>query len=391
MVRWLATVLFLISLCGSAFADGRDRLEVTVDKPNPLPGEMILVTVRGEYVEGIGREHLEMPAFPGFNWIQLERDKWTSEGTGASLRKVFERRLAFFAKSDGTLVIPSFLHHVTVVTSDNKWVETETQSAPVTITVKPQPKVDGRWMPASSVELTDDWSRNPEALIDGDNVRRTITLKVLGADPERLPPAPVIREPWLISFTEPEQREIVPTPNGPLATLTWSWKLRPITGEVGTLPAVDFAWFDTATGTSRNAALGPRRIAVAGFGTNAAGVWPSRFASPYGLLFAAAAGLILPLGILFFTLRPLSQGERMALKRAVLRRLPSRDRLALRMALGRGDLASARRAALSWFQRQNLDRAEQARRLSDLDAVLFGHEAAAPAPDRARLRRQLLS
>ncbi len=49
------------------------------------------------------------------------------------------------------------------------------------------PKQPGAWMPRTSVEISDSWGRDPSTLTDGVNVKRVVTLKILGADPGRLP------------------------------------------------------------------------------------------------------------------------------------------------------------------------------------------------------------
>ncbi|WP_237153437.1 hypothetical protein [Oryzibacter oryziterrae] len=392
VTRLLVLVLALCTSLGASRAAEPDaRLELLFQTPHPIVGQMIFATFRAEYTYGIGRESLQMPPFTGFNWVQLERDKWTEQTVGDRRLKVLERRLALFAKAPGHFTFAPFVHRVSVVEQNNRWVDKVFTSGPTTIDIAPAPAVAGQaWMPASSVELTDDWSRDPAGLTDGVNTRRTITLKILGADPERLPAAPVIREPWLISFVAPEERHIEPTPNGPLATLTWSWQLRPITGEVGTLPAVVFPWYDVASGEAREAALGPRRIGDARFGNNTTTVWTDYFSPAWSLVLAGIVGLLLALIALASLVRPLTPAERDLFRRRLRRLLPDRDASLLKAAARRGDLPTARQAAARWLSRQQTPTARRRDLLAPIDSALFSPQPQTKGFDARAFARRVL-
>ena len=205
---------------------------------------------------------------------------------------------------------------------------------------------------------------------DGENVERTVTLRALGVSEQMLPPQPNLRQPWLITFTAPEERSIELTPAGPVTTVVWRWTLRPITGEPGVLPQVTFPWFDTVERVSRSAVLRAAPFGYAGFGANTKARWQSSFSGFAWAGAALAAGVFLPL----LLLSPRGRRRRVSEILAPLGHLlPRKDLMALKKAYRQNDLKrfreTARRMAESFPDphRLKLDRM-----LADLDRQLFG-------------------
>ncbi len=293
VVRWIAIACTAFVLaCGNAHAAADAELRVTVDKSTPTVGERVVVTVHGDYNLTIADEVLKVPELKGVDWLQLQRDSWSDQTVAGRLTKVFERRLALFANKPGRLTIPSLVQHLTVIGDNGQRTERQVKSQPVTLDVSPAPVAAGTpWLPAALVTLTDEWSQDPAKLEKGASVRRTVILKAVGADPQRLPAEPSMRQPWLIAFSDPEKRDVKRTPDGPVITVTWTWQLRPITGEIGTLPAITVPWYDTRSKKMHEAAIGPRRIGYGGFGADTRAGWRDDFQSPTTLLYFRLARL----------------------------------------------------------------------------------------------------
>ncbi|SDE78191.1 Oxygen tolerance [Salipiger thiooxidans] len=277
MVRLL---LLLLVLAGSAAAQDRDkaRLELVLDprEAAPLAGEMVLATLRGIYRQNITREEVKLRPMTDFDWVRLGLDSWTEERIDGLPARVFERRLAFYPRRDGTLEILPIAHRLEVLGAGGKRETVIVRSDPVTLTVAPGPAAAGQpWLPLRALELSESWDTDPARLADGQSATRRIVLRAFGATPEMMPQQPVLRQPWLISFAPPEERNFQVTPEGPVSTVVWTWKLRPITGEPGVIPPVTIPWFDTGSRTPETATISSASIGYASFSDNAAARWQS--------------------------------------------------------------------------------------------------------------------
>ncbi|MBS7537540.1 BatD family protein [Ancylobacter lacus] len=377
MVRWAS--LFLLLFAGDAYADGLRLL--LPEGVRPVVGEMLPVTLRGEYTSRIALETLTFPGSDSYDWMQLARDRWRDEEIGGRTVRVFERHLALFPRHAGTLAIGPVTHHLTVVDEKNLRVPLDVTAAPVTLDVVPYP-AGGTPLSARNLTIKDELSAAPGALRDGETLVRRVTLTADGALPHMLPPRPVLREPWLISFAAPEQREMLATPNGPVTTLVWEWHLRPKTGEPGVLPPVSFPWFDTATREMRTAEIPALPFGYASFHDNRSGTvrLPSREAA-MGVI-AVVLGIAAGLGLCVSGLAPRHRAD----LRRLLRRLSPLDptRRRLKRAARSGDLLALRRATEAYLRRRReLGLPVSGCETAALDAALYGRNAGDEEYDRS--------
>lgn len=302
MVR-LALLLLLLA-CPAVAQDGDPmRLELVLDDRSEAPfvGEMILATIRGTYRARITREELKLRPMTDFDWLRLGQDVWTDARIDGRAARVMERRVALYPRRAGTLEILPVAQNLEVLGPDNARETRIVRSDPVTVEVRAAPAgASDDWLPVRALELSDGWSAEAGRLADGQSVERRVVLRALGATPEMLPEQPALREPWLITFTPPEQRDLQVTPQGPVTTIVWTWTLRPVTGEPGVLPEVAIPWFDTAARAARNATIPAAPIGYASFADNAGTGWRAGpgVGVPHLTVLAAAllAGLAFILG-----------------------------------------------------------------------------------------------
>lgn len=365
MVRWIGLLLLLIA------SDARaDSLRLLLpDGAPPVVGEMIPVTLRGEYTSRIALETLSFPGTQDYDWMQLARDQWRDEEIDGRTVRVFERRLAVFPRRAGTLSLGPVTHHLTVVDEKNLRAPLDVTAPPVSLAVAPYPG-EGTPLSAASLTVEDTLSAAPGALRDGDTLVRRVTLKAEGTLPHMLPARPAMREPWLISFAAPEQREMVPTPAGPVTTLVWEWHLRPKTGEPGVLPPVSIAWFDTVARAMRTAEIPALPFGYASFNDNRSGTARLSAGHVGAGLAALMVGTLTGLGLCITGLAP----RRRAHLLRTLRRLSPVDptRRRLKRAARSGDLFALRRAADAYLRRRReLGLPVSGRETAELDAVLY--------------------
>ncbi|KQT82190.1 BatD family protein [Aurantimonas sp. Leaf443] len=394
-IRALA-LLVLVALCALPFAAARAapavdpaavRLEVVVPEgAAPFVDEMVLVTVRGTYDTTIALETLRQPEFRNFGWMQLGRDSWRQAFVDGKQKTVFERRLALFPHAAGRQTIASFTHRLTLVAGNGERFVHDVVSPPVSVEVAPRPATAGGWwMPARAVTYSDDWDMDAAALVNGATVTRRVTIRAVGVPPQSLPPPPRMRADWLISFFAPETRSVELTPDGPVSTVEWVWRMRPITGEPGHLPAFTIPWYDTAARLPREIVLKSQTIAYAGFSEGQGEAGPIGLLKRNAPILAGAGGFLAALALLLPGLRLRSRAEMAGL----LRRLsPDGDARALRRAAAAGDAPAARQAALAYLApRGGAGIVPGA--FARLDAALYGQ--ARERPDLAAFARAVLS
>lgn len=348
MVKWIVAPLLAVLLLilwtvlpASAQESPREmRLQILHPHGNPVVGEMIPLTIRAEYDATVNLSELIFPDSTGYDWMQLDVDDWHRERIKGRQWQIFQRRLAVFPREAGPLSIGPLTHDMTITGADGRQSKIRVTAPAIAIEVKPFP---GGFPPLSAhrLTLTDELSTDPGKLQDGEVLIRRVTLRAEGALPHQLPPRPDIREPWLKSFTSPEQRSVAPTPEGPVSTVVWEWSLQPVTGEPAVLKAFAFPWLDTETRQVEIAAMKPIPFGFASFAANIADARQEGRMTlrALGLL---CLGLVAGLVALFW-----GQGLRppAVIRRAILRWQPSPHVRAMRRAAGEGRLMDLRRAA----------------------------------------------
>ncbi len=370
----LSLLLWLSILWGAATlpaaAQGDTKLQILYDHGNPVVSEMVRLTIRGEYDLTVSLEEMVIPNSPDYDWIQIARDDWHKERVNGRLLQIFERKIAVFPSHDGEISIGPITHHLTYVQGNGQRAETDVTAPAAVLNVKPFPG-DHRPLSAKKLTLTDELSAEPGQLKQNEVLTRRVTIEAQDTLAHYLPPRPDLSQPWMISFTAPEERETVMTDNGPVARVVWEWQLRPHTGEPAILPGAGFAWFDSANRRIEIAPLNPIPFGFSGFGANFGdsgdgSALPNRIISIAVLLAAFAGGLV----ALLWQRSPMRSD---ALQRRLRRLLPSPHMRVMRKAAGRNDLTTLRHAAerhLDW-------RGLQPQGLTELDRQLY---AASPLP-----------
>ncbi|MEJ1162014.1 hypothetical protein [Prosthecomicrobium sp. N25] len=352
----------------------------------PYEQEMVLLKLRGHYAVPITLEVLDQPALADFGWMQLGRDRWFSTTVSGRQMRGYERTMALFPKKAGRLTVEPFQHRLTIMGRDGVRFQHTASTQAVSIDVAPKPAAQGWWLPARSIKVSDQWDRPPDRLPPGETALRTVMLEAEGVSAELLPPVPTLRSPGVVAFPEPEERVMRLTPQGPVSTVRWRWRVRSMTTEPAVLQPVRIPWFDTGARQARVLELAPARIAPAIAAAEAGPQEPGpmvRAAVPLGLAlgFAGGAALLLP-GLRFRSRRELA--GRLA------RWLPDPDALALRIAAWRGDAPRFRQAARRYLALRGVTPAgDAAAGLAALDRMLFGRAGGGVVPLRPIARAVL--
>lgn len=359
MVIRLALLVLLLALPARA----QDSLRLILPDTRPVVGEMIPVTIRGEYTGAITLESMTFPGSESYDWVQYAPDNWAEERIDGLPRRVFERRIAVFAKGPGSLTIGPVTHRLTKATPSGR-EERPVTAPPVTIAVDPYPG-GGRPLVTPQVTITDELSADPAFLNEGDTFVRRVTLSAEGTMAQFLPQRPGFDENWLISFAAPEIRETRLTERGPLGVVVWEWHLR-LRGDPGTLVPMQFPFFNTIARKMWSAVTLPLEVGATG-ATDGTSV-PGTRTRMLGLL-ALSSGGVLGMALLLFDKRP--GGTH--LPRRLWRRLrPNPHRPQVLAAAEQGDLMALRRAARRYAEHElAVGRTVDEAALSALDGAMF--------------------
>ena len=112
---------------------------------------------------------------------------------------VHERVMAFYPQESGEISISAARFEARVLRDGRITGRKVFDSTPHTVVVKPIPAPpaeypDAAWLPARDVQLSEDWSREPDAIDVGEPVTRHVTISALGQLETQIPalPAPQI-------------------------------------------------------------------------------------------------------------------------------------------------------------------------------------------------------
>jgi hypothetical protein len=263
------------------------RIWVDVDQKNRLPfvQEMILLRLRGTYTRPVALVKTEQPALPGFRWMLIGKDEWSDAVENSPQVRGFEQVIAVFAQRSGNLVIPPFIQNLTYIDRDGARITTVIQTDPVTIQVAPElTDASSWWLAAHSITAMEDWSHDPDGIDIGQSVKRSITITGVGVTDDQLPPRPEIKMPGLIvvpaapvrqteiglgkplkqtlELKKPGPYRIVEGREGPISSVTYSWTIRPITGDPVTLPAIEIPWYNTDLNVMQRIVIPGRTVAL---------------------------------------------------------------------------------------------------------------------------------
>lgn len=206
---------------------------------------------------------------------RLGRDiSYTTRRNEKSYR-VLERRYALFPQASGELVISPVEFEGEVVEpgqaggglsrlfARGKRVRLRTPVVRATALPPPTDYPGQTWLPAKNVQLTEEWSTDPQSLHAGEPVTRTLRLQAVGLSAEQLPEITVTASDGVKAYGDQ-----------PLARTTadsdWVRGVREqrialVPGNEGsyTLPEIRLDWWDTERNAPRQTTIPARVIQVA--------------------------------------------------------------------------------------------------------------------------------
>jgi hypothetical protein len=257
----------------AASGDQRDMfVETSVDKTTAYVQEQILLTYRFYYATQVSG--LEPKLFQ-LDQVQLKELPITdySSTIGHRNYNVKEFKIAVTVDKSGDITLPSTIWNATAADPTGMMGMRGRQDIhrlktdEIHLKIKPKPTnypANTPWLPAKSLTIEQEWSRNKDQLTQGEPVTRTLTVNATGVSAEQLPP---IGENLSINglkiYPDKPQMDTQTGADGLTATRIDSLSVVPSQSGTLEIPAIDITWWDTQADQLRTSSLPAQPISIA--------------------------------------------------------------------------------------------------------------------------------
>ncbi len=233
----------------------------------------IVVTRRLFYVNGaqLYGDMPNTPDIPGAMVKLLGESEHSTAVRDGRQYGMIEQRFAVFPERSGDLTIPAATVTGSVRLADSgmgRRIGVDVSSDTLKVSVLPIPAEyprDAPWLPATDVELLEDWPGEPErGLATGTPSQRTLIVRADGNASSAIPPLSFTLPDSLKAYPEPAKLSETQTRSGVVGTRIESTSLVATQPGDVTLPEVHVTWWDTVNQRVRTAALPAHTITITG-------------------------------------------------------------------------------------------------------------------------------
>lgn len=268
-------------------------LKAEVGATDPYVQQVVDYRVKVYFRQEPQRAVLSDPQAEGATIQQYGEDRGYDESVDGQLYRVIERRYLVIPQRSGPLRIqgprleamipdPSRTRRDPFADLDEAFGGRLFQSFPqipgvthpgrrvveraqdVALEVRAQPPGSGTpWLPATSVQLSDEWSPSPPIFRVGEPVTRTLTLTAKGTTAAQLPDLDLGDIQGAQVYPDQPQSEDMMAGPEPAAVKTFKVALVPTRAGAMTLPEIRLPWWDTAADEQRVVVAPARTVQVA--------------------------------------------------------------------------------------------------------------------------------
>jgi hypothetical protein len=180
---------------------------------------------------------------------------------------VVERVYALFPQASGEISIAPARFEARVLREGRITGRKVFQSEPVSINVRPIPPPppdhpDAAWFPARMVELSEEWSREPESLPAGEPITRHVTVTALGQLSTQIPVIEAVEPDGVKIYPDKPDLRVAAVPDGVLASRKDQYAMIGVEAGMVNLPELTLPWWDIEAGEWQVATLPPRSIEI---------------------------------------------------------------------------------------------------------------------------------
>lgn len=180
---------------------------------------------------------------------------------------VVERLYAVFPQESGTVEISPARFEARVLRNGRISGRKVFQSEAITIDVKPIPPPpddypDAAWLPARSVTLSEEWSREPDSLPAGEPITRRLTVSALGQLSTQIPVIDLNLSESVKVYPDKPELTVAAVSGGILASRTDQYAMIGVKPGNVAMPDLELPWWDIAEGAWKVARLPGRAIEI---------------------------------------------------------------------------------------------------------------------------------
>ncbi len=252
----------------NAKANGDIFIEISADKEIAFVKEQIILTVKLFYGINLSEGSLSEPIAK--NTIVTQLDKGTTYTTNRDGRSytVVERHYALFAEKSGQMELNPIIFNGRDNTSrrsfsmfsTGKPVRAVAKSMSFEIKPIPQNSIGTDWIPASKVQVSQQWSKEPFKV--GEPITRTITLYIEGLSETQIPDINLGEINDVRVYPEQPQTQTEKTAQTLKTYKQVKLALIPTHEGAIRIPEYSLQWYNTNTGKTEYAKLPPMTIQV---------------------------------------------------------------------------------------------------------------------------------
>lgn len=180
---------------------------------------------------------------------------------------VVERIYALFPQESGEIRIGPARFEARVLRDGRITGRKVFQSQPIVINIKPIPPPPSEfpqaaWLPAKAVTLSEEWSREPDAMPAGEPITRHVQVTALGQLSTQIPLIDLSVPGSIKVYPDKPELQVRAVDGGILATRTDQYAMIGIVPGDVELPAIQLPWWDIAAGEWKVATLPGRTMVI---------------------------------------------------------------------------------------------------------------------------------
>jgi len=275
IVRFLSPLIFtavLLILMGTAVAQ---QVAIPVSPQLRVLVEPSHVLRNGAYVQGqvllrvllaspypFSEIDFAMPEISSARVITLIKPRTRTIHVYDKMGYAYETRLSLFPEQSGTLVIPPIKITGSVTNEVGEIEPFDLSNPPVEVVVHPINLAfkDSWWMVADSVEISEDWTPDPDQFRVGDTVRRHVNVVAHGVSVEQLPHIEQSANQGYAVVGAWQDGKTDFTKTGLVANLKQTWDLRIQSGAALYISPIEIHYWDAAANQPAIARLPSKRV-----------------------------------------------------------------------------------------------------------------------------------
>jgi hypothetical protein len=240
-------------------------LEASLDKSAAYVQEQVIYTLRLYSADRLASGELSVPESNDAIIEALGDTKKYFRMAHNKRYEVRERQYLVFPQKSGKLTIDAqSFNGLLIDTQKRQRVRVREFTEPLSLEIKSPPSsfTGDTWLPATSLYLSDKWETDPENLMVGDSITRTLEVKALGLLGSALPPIGIAKVSGLKVYPDMPKIETQQHEAGAQSIRQESIALVAVAPAVVTLPEVRIPWWDTLNNVERVAVIPAKTFTI---------------------------------------------------------------------------------------------------------------------------------